>query len=341
MDENIKHPKISVVMPVYNGEKYLVEAIDSILNQTYSDFELLLINDGSKDATESIILSYSDERIVYVKNEENLGLIKTLNKGIDLARGEFIARMDQDDISHQKRFEKQIKIFEENNEVGVCGTWFTMFGGNIDKILVAHPERSEEIKLHLLGHCTLGHPTIMLRKSSIGSERYDEDYQAAEDYDFWVRLSKITELYNIPESLLDYRMHDSNMTVLEGSIQFLNSDNIRARQLRELGIHHHKNEVQYCVMLFTDAYIKQIKFQELKKIIKFANNIEQKNSKKNIYNQDLLQKAISKRLFYIFEKTEKKSLLLISFLVWNRRSILRETGIKKTVRLIVNILNNK
>jgi glycosyltransferase involved in cell wall biosynthesis len=341
MDENIKHPKISVVMPIYNGEKYLVEAIDSILNQTYSDFELLLINDGSKDATERIILSYSDKRIVYVKNEENLGLIKTLNKGLDLAKGEFIARMDQDDISHSKRFEKQIKIFEENKEIGVCGTWFTMFGGNIDKILVAHPERSEEIKLHLLGHCTLGHPTVMLRKSAIGSERYDEDYQAAEDYEFWVRLSKITKLYNIPESLLDYRMHDSNMTVLEGTTQFLNSDKIRAVQLRELGMHHDMDNAKYCFFLFTDNYIKTLSFKEFKKTIKFANNLEQNNSKKNIYSQDLLQKAISKRLFYIFDKTEKNSLLLISFLLWNRRALLSKIGIKKTARLIVNIINNK
>ena len=106
MDENIKHPAISVVMPLYNGEKYLKEAINSILEQTYSDFELLLIDDASSDRTEEIIRSYKDDRIVYIKNEQNLGLIKTLNKGLDLAKGEFIARMDQDDISAPTRFDE-------------------------------------------------------------------------------------------------------------------------------------------------------------------------------------------------------------------------------------------
>jgi len=118
----VNAPAVSVVMPVYNGEKYLRESIDSILNQTYTDYEFIIVNDGSNDKTEEIILSYNDNRIRYIKNEKNLQIVKSLNRGIELAKGRYIARMDADDISLPRRFEKQITFMENNLEIGVCGT---------------------------------------------------------------------------------------------------------------------------------------------------------------------------------------------------------------------------
>lgn len=106
-------PKISVVMPAYNAEKYIGKSIDSILNQTYGDFEFIIINDGSKDSTKEIILSYSDNRIVYLENEINSGIVVTLNKGLEYATGEYIARMDADDIAVAERLEKQIEFMEK------------------------------------------------------------------------------------------------------------------------------------------------------------------------------------------------------------------------------------
>ena len=122
MDSPVNAPAVSVVMPVYNGEKYLRESIDSILNQTYTDYEFIIVNDGSNDKTEEIILSYNDNRIRYIKNEKNLQIVKSLNRGIELAKGRYIARMDADDISLPRRFEKQITFMENNLEIGVCGT---------------------------------------------------------------------------------------------------------------------------------------------------------------------------------------------------------------------------
>ncbi len=113
---------------VYNCEKYLKEAIESILNQTFSDFEFLIINDASIDNSDDIILSYKDERIKYVKNEENLGVSRTLNKGIQIARGTYIARMDSDDISITTRLERQYNFMTNHKEVGICGTWARIFG---------------------------------------------------------------------------------------------------------------------------------------------------------------------------------------------------------------------
>ena len=115
-------PLISVILPAYNAERFLEEAIDSILAQTYKNFELIVLNDGSTDRTEEIILSYNDPRIRYIKNESNLKLIKTLNKGIALARGKYIARMDADDISLPTRFEKEIEFMEIHPDIGVCSS---------------------------------------------------------------------------------------------------------------------------------------------------------------------------------------------------------------------------
>src|SRR5688500_300589 len=118
----VMSPKISVILPVYNGQLFLKAAIESILNQSYGNFELLIINDGSVDDTEKIIFGFNDLRIRYIRNERNLGLIATLNKGLDLAKGEYIARMDNDDISLPARLEKQLAYLEENKHVSVLAT---------------------------------------------------------------------------------------------------------------------------------------------------------------------------------------------------------------------------
>ncbi|HAS7841575.1 TPA: glycosyltransferase family 2 protein, partial [Vibrio cholerae] len=140
-------PKISVVMSVYNGEKYLGEAIDSILKQTFSDFEFIIINDGSTDKTLEIIKSYmkKDDRIVLV-SRENKGLIVSLNEGLDLAKGQYIARMDADDISIKSRFEKQIEFLDSNPDIGVCGTWVEVFGENIKSKKWKMPTQDPDLK---------------------------------------------------------------------------------------------------------------------------------------------------------------------------------------------------
>ena len=164
-------PMISVIMPVYNGEKYLCEAIDSILNQTYTDFEFIILNDGSTDKTEEIILSYDDPRIVYVKNETNLQIVKTLNKGIALAKGKYIARMDADDISLPERFEKQLKFMEQYPSIDVCGTWMRII--DKPKQVWTYPEKHEEIKAQLLFNTPLSHPTLIIKKSFFNDFKYE------------------------------------------------------------------------------------------------------------------------------------------------------------------------
>jgi glycosyltransferase involved in cell wall biosynthesis len=208
--------KVSVILPVYNGEKYLREAIDSILAQTFSDFELLLLNDGSTDASESIIQSYADDRIVYIKNEKNCGLIYTLNKGIDLAKGEYIARMDADDIAFAKRLEKQLAFLEKANAL-LLFTRVNLIdaGGNSLPNWAddANNTTQEQIKSFLKKDNCLAHPTVMGKASVFKKYRYRYNQKYSEDYDFWLRcLADGLRLEKLPEPLLLHRILPTSAT---------------------------------------------------------------------------------------------------------------------------------
>lgn len=215
----MKTPRISVLMPAYNSEMYIAESIESVLNQTYTDFELIIINDGSTDNTARIIRKYakSDRRIKFINNTRNRGLIAVLNQGLGLCTGEYIARMDSDDISLPTRFARQIEYMDGHPECGVLGTWFEIFGKWTH--VVRHPTRIK--LLNFLGDEHVGHPTVMLRKSIIDKYgfRYDANYKHAEDFELWSRMVLVTEIHNIPQILLRYRWADGNISVVHAAEQ--------------------------------------------------------------------------------------------------------------------------
>ena len=157
-------PKVSVVMPVYNGEKYVGAAISSILNQDFKDFELLVLDDGSVDASVKVISSFTDKRIRFVQNERNIGLISTLNKALKLVDSEYIVRMDGDDIAHGNRLSTQVKFMDENREVGASGSFYHAMLGD-KKMYFDLPVSHDEIKCFLLFNCPLAHPTSIIRTS--------------------------------------------------------------------------------------------------------------------------------------------------------------------------------
>ncbi len=209
--DNYKDPVITVLMPVYNCELYINEAVDSILNQTFADFELLIIDDASTDKTASIIKAYNDSRIKFIEKPSNTGLTNSLNQGLKLANGKYIARMDGDDVSFSQRFEKQVAFLDANPDVVLCGTNIKVIG--TEKI-IALPEKNEKIKLTLLkGNC-LAHPSVMIRKQILDelSVGYDISKEPAEDYDLWVRLTGIGKLHNLQEVLLNYRVHNTQVS---------------------------------------------------------------------------------------------------------------------------------
>lgn len=206
--------KVTVLMPVYNGEKYLSEAINSILSQTYKDFELLIINDGSTDKSEEIIKGYNDQRIKYIANDYNIGIIRTLNKGLSLIKSEYIARMDADDVSLPERLEKQIQFMDTHPDIAVSGTSILMFNetGNLRKKRVNKDPK--QLKTELLFKCALMHPTVMIRKRVIdeGNFTYNEAHQSVEDFGLWQNLSFYYKLSNIQEVLVKYRVNETGIT---------------------------------------------------------------------------------------------------------------------------------
>ncbi|MCX7768153.1 MAG: glycosyltransferase, partial [Flavobacteriales bacterium] len=213
-------PLVSVLMPAFNAGPYISEAIQSILNQSCPDFELLVLDDGSQDNTQEIVLSYSDKRIRYLPNGKNLKLVATLNKGLDLAQGQFIARMDADDISLPQRFEKQIQFLHENPDVGCVGTGFRTLGLPQDYD-VLYDHRPGMVQAQLLFDCKIAHPTVMIRQDILQNYpiRYNPQYLHVEDFDFFHRLSLLTHVCSIPEVLHLHRYHDAQVTFKERSYQ--------------------------------------------------------------------------------------------------------------------------
>jgi len=212
-------PRISVIMPVYNNAPFLNEAIRSILSQSYRDIEFLIIDDCSTDASLEIILSYQDERVRVVQNNSKLGIACSLNKGLDLARGEYIARMDGDDISRASRFERQLSCFDANSNIGICGSWVRFFWNN-RSFIGSYPIEPDCIKAYMLFSNPLAHPSVMIRVSLLNkfNLRYDENIVAAQDFEFWRRCADCFDIINLPDVLLDYRIHGKGLTARKRSI---------------------------------------------------------------------------------------------------------------------------
>ena len=228
-------PKISVIMPAYNAEQYIGEAMDSILGQTFGDFEFIILNDCSTDGTEEIILSYDDPRIVYLKNENNLGVAATLNRGLEMARGEYIARMDADDISLPQRFEKQIAYLDAHPEVAVLGTAVETFGDRNQTI--GFSQTNEKLKVDLLFGSCFAHPSVIMRTAIIRSlGGYDREYEGLEDYDLWCRVSEKHALATLSQVLLRYRVHPAQVTQTDNPGKQLRYCRLQKRIVRQLGI---------------------------------------------------------------------------------------------------------
>lgn len=198
-------------MPTYNDANYLPEAIESILKQTYQDFEFIIINDRSTDNTAEILTGYQqqDERIIVLNNSKNLGVARSLNRGIKIARGEYIARMDSDDVSLPQRFERQIVYLEAHPEIGVLGTQLVFIdeSGELAPEYKWQPPTSSSLTIwHMLYSTTLCHPSLMMRLSCLDTvDGYDADY-ANEDAHLFMNLAFVTKLTNLDEVLIEYRI---------------------------------------------------------------------------------------------------------------------------------------
>lgn len=235
-------------MPVYKGDTYLSDAVDSILNQTFKHFELIIICDDPTDETRQILDQYmQSDRRVKAFYQERQGLVKSLNKGLSIAKGIYIARMDADDISLASRLEKQVEFMDNNPEIGVSGTWVKPLGKGLP-LPWKSPCNHEAIKAKLLFESVMAHPTVIIRKDIFCENHlcYSLDETYAEDYGLWVRAIKVVKIGNIPEALLLYRMHSSSTNPIK---QKEVANKIRLSQLRQLEINPSKIEFQTHEML--------------------------------------------------------------------------------------------
>lgn len=216
MDSNM--PKISVIMSVYNAEKYLRDGIESILNQTFADFELIIIDDVSIDNSNKIIDEYSkkDRRIVWLRNEKYLGIPETRTKVIKYAKGKYIAIADADDISISTRFEKQYSYLEKHQDCGVVGSFIQLFDSDTENIIGIRKyyEDDQNLRKRLFLYSPIAQPACMIRKEVFDIVGYyDPKYLLAEDLDLWFRIGTAYKFANIQEVLLRYRVHKNSTTI--------------------------------------------------------------------------------------------------------------------------------
>lgn len=246
-------PKVSVLMTVYKtNETYLKEAINSILNQTFQDFELLILDDCPAEPRTQIVNDFQDKRIRYILNEKNEGISHARNKLIDLAQGEYLAVFDHDDISLPERLDKQVTYLDEHPIVGVVGCFAQIFGRRSK--LLTYPTEDHDIKLSLMYNCKILHPASMIRKSVLTENNisYENDFTPGEDYRLWTRLIDYTNFHNIPEILFHYRDHNTNTSKTKNKKMSENTHTIRA-EVQE------KHPVLYREYLSRVCYRTQIK----------------------------------------------------------------------------------
>jgi GT2 family glycosyltransferase len=245
-------PLLSVIMPVYNGEKYVFEAIKSIVNQTFADFEFIIIDDGSIDKTANIIKNIQDSRIILLTNNGRKGNYYSRNRGLDISLGNYVCVMDADDLSVPERLEKQYHFMEANLDHVAVGSDIRIFSDNLIPFPVERLRNPLEIKVELLKDNTCTHPSMIIRKDVLQryNIRYNEEYQYSGDYNLLVDLSRFGHITNLPDCLLYYRKHSEQISTAKKKEQAMYRNRIQLRQLVLLKVHPSVDEmiIHDCLM---------------------------------------------------------------------------------------------
>ncbi|MFA5290708.1 MAG: glycosyltransferase [Candidatus Paceibacterota bacterium] len=285
-------PKISVVMSVYNGEPFLREAVDSILAQTFTDFEFIIVDDCSTDDSLKTLRSYRDPRIKILESSVNQGIPRQVNRGIAEARGKYIARMDSDDISLPDRFQKQYDFLESHPDFG-------LLGGEIEKIDRAgqfigiswnFSAPAEEVPIVLLFTNYFAQPTVMIRRDALPEGPYREKFIVSSDYDLWTRIADNWQVWNLPETLIKYRDHGGNISSVKQKLCRELVRDILGQQLAKLKIEFSPDDLEFHNSLSFDKL--EINQQILNRADKWYLKIYQANEQVKKYDRVLLFKSL-------------------------------------------------
>ena len=331
------NPIVSVIMPVYNLEKYVAQAIDSVLNQTFENFEFIIINDGSSDSTASIVQSYNDKRIVFVDNKINKKKSACLNEGISIARGKYFVMMDGDDISLPNRIECLYNYMESHPGILACGSHIRKFG-DVETNTCKWPSKYEDIYLGLLSNCCVNFPIVNLELYKNAHLSFDENF-LAEDYLMWIKMVNVGIVEALPIILYEYRIHGEQ-------ISQVNLNNINRYVLLEKNLH------------FSNMYLKTIgkkykgepfwvnrplAYKELIDRMDIMCFLFEGNKKTRVFDQSVFEYSLSRIWYRLFVQSD------LSFSEYMKafsesKSLRRKAnlGVKNycyiTYKLLVNIL---
>jgi glycosyltransferase involved in cell wall biosynthesis len=341
MDKDIKNPFVSVLMPVFNGEAFLEEAILGILNQSYKNFEFIILNDGSTDRTAAIINSFKDSRIRPINNTENKGLVEIMNQGLHLANGEYIIRADSDDISLPKRIEKQVNFLQNNSSVGVVCCWLKTLD-NKNYIKKSYSEH-DLIAANLLFNTSIPQPGSCFRTSLIRecNIQYDSQFKdGAEDYELWSRLKEITRLACLPEVLVLYRIHKASVSHIKRGEIKKNADQIRLNELKKIDIYPTPEELELHSSLSFKSLSRTYSLETfLEKEKNWLQKIKQANLKYLVYSDDALDTVIQNRWFEICYVNSSLLSLKLAFIPTFSPTI-KKVGLKKILKLVIKSFLN-
>ena len=330
-------PLVSVLLPVYNTEKYISESIQSIINQTFKKFELLIIDDGSTDNSLKIINTFKDKRIRIIRNEKNLGLIKTLNKGIDLALGKYIARMDADDIAHPQRLEKQFHFLEKNPQYALVGTQANfIWEDKVFSKMFNIPTNDKVLKLYSFFSCPFIHPSVMVKTNIFKEFYYQEDFTTAEDYELWTRILRKYQGTNLSDVLLSYRLHHSNISNIQKCKQIESIRKIYQRNLEYIEMPYTNEDLEY-YLIVSGSNIKRTSKQEMQNTGKWLIKMRHYLNQNKIYESSIIENVFSE-VWYSFSIKCIKSLKLSGFLIHSKSPLSISTSLKQKTLLLFHTL---
>jgi len=307
-------PKVSVIMSTHNDSNTLRQSMDSILDQTFSDFEFLIIDDASEDDTVVILKQYekSDPRVKLLINDENKGLTKNLNKLLLLASGEYIARMDGDDISHLDRLSKQVDYLDNFQDIDLIGTGVHSFGES--DLYWRLPDDSDELKIRMLLHPVFAHPSFMFRHKLLNEGiMYDESFRTAQDYDFAARVAKAHKLGRVQEILLEYRVHKLQISNISNSGQKDNANRVRKMLLDSLGIKFTPEQETTWNRWVFEARVNKV--SDFKRVYGLIDYIVDANKRKKLYSEEKIEIVLKKMLYtWCIRSKDIKSILAFPYI---------------------------
>ena len=315
-------PRVSVVLPVRDGGRFLRQAVDSMLGQRFADFELLVVDDGSTDETATIAAGYRDARI-RVERIAREGFAAALNRGLDLARGEYVVRMDCDDVSDPDRIGEQVRFMDAHPQVGAAGTFVRALFPDGTREPWRFPTDPEELRVRLLFEPGIAHPTAILRRAWFERHglRYEKHYARVEDWDLWRRAARHFPLSNLPRFLLEYRVHLGRMSRVHEEEQRREGWRIQDEELARLALQDHAlRHVHACISYGSlDCAGRDARF--LADVVAWCEAMRSANARRGVYAADAMDAVLADRLLLVLHANREL-----------RRDVLRTLSGERWVR---------